>query len=722
MPTRRTFLHASALLTLGFCLPDGLAAAPAADELPAPLKNHPRVNAWIEILDSGEVRVLTGKTEIGQGIRTAVAQVAAEELDLPLSRISVVIADTGRTPNERYTAGSASIETSAMAVRYAAASARERLLERAAQRLKQPISALRWTADGIQATSGSGTRTLSLREAVGTEPLRDEVRLPVRLKAKAEHRVVGQSVPRTDIERMVRAEPVYIQDIRLPGMLHARVVRPPAYAARLRRLDTERLRREVPTLRHVWVDGSFIAVLATDEWQAQRGAIRAAELAEWVPAPDLPTEVPLRDALRQWPGPQRRVAEQGTALPDDEYPYRATYVKSYLMHGSVGPSCALAEYRGGTLRVWTHSQGVYPLRGSLSNWLNLPAERIRVTAVQGSGCYGHNGADDAAAEAALLAQAFPNTPIRLQWTRGDEHGWEPYGSAMRQDAAARLDESGAITHWRFTLWSDTHSTRPGGEAAQLLPARYAANPETLPSGGFNAGTYRNAKPYYAFPNQHIDAHVVRGPLRVSALRSLGAYGNVFALESFLDELAVASQQDPITLRLRHLTDPRARAVLERLRGLLPATPEVPEGLGVAFARYKNTGAYVAVGALVRADRAAGTLAVRKLWAVVDAGEVINPDGVRNQIEGGLIQAASWTLREAVRYDARHVTSLDWEGYPIFRFSDIPDVAVTLLDQADQPPLGVGEAAQGPTAAALANAVFRAAGQRLRELPLHLARG
>jgi CO/xanthine dehydrogenase Mo-binding subunit len=350
--------------------------------------------------------------------------------------------------------------------------------------------------------------------------------------------------------------------------------------------------------------------------------------------------------------------------------------------------------------------------------LHLSSENIHVTGVPGSGCYGHNGADDVAADVSLLAMAYPDTHIRLQWSREEEHTWEPYGSAMIMKASAHLDNGGKISGWKYELWSDNHTARPGGNAKNLLAARYLETPLIPGAGGYRGGATRNSEPYYSIPNQQIDAHFFNGPLRVSALRSLGAYANIFAIESFMDELAEKAGKDPYEFRIMHLQDERAKAVIRKLQELTATQKtDADSGIGMAFSRYKNSAAYCAVAALVSADKKEGTIRVHKMWAAIDAGEVINTDGLINQTEGGMIQSASWTLKEQVKFDNRHITSSDWEAYPIFRFNEIPDVEVVVLNQPEQEPMGAGEAAQGPAAAAIANAVYRACGKRIRELPI-----
>jgi CO/xanthine dehydrogenase Mo-binding subunit len=395
------------------------------------------------------------------------------------------------------------------------------------------------------------------------------------------------------------------------------------------------------------------------------------------------------------------------------------------MHGSIGPSCAVALAEAGGLTVWTHSQGVYPLRGAIAEMLRLPVDKVHAVHLEGSGCYGHNGADDAAADAALIAMALPGRPVRVQWMRDQEHAWEPFGAAMVTSVRAALDGGGAVTDWHYEVWSNAHSTRPGG-AGNLLPARHLATPFTQPvpepipqpTGGGD----RNAIPIYRFANTRVVHRFIPDmPLRVSALRGLGAYMNVFSIECFMDELAKAAGADPVDFRLRHLHDARARDVVRLAAEKFGwrAAAKLPKGCGrgFAFAKYKNLAAYMAVAVELEVQHETGHIRLLRFVAADDSGEIVNPDGIRNQVEGGIVQSASWTLGEAVTFDNTRITSRDWSTYPILRFPELPEsVEVHLIDRPGQPFLGTGECAQGPTAAAIGNALADATGIRMRELP------
>jgi CO/xanthine dehydrogenase Mo-binding subunit len=718
---RRDFLKQAGCFSIGFSL-SGYgwpAPAPPADELPGSLQDQPRIDSWLEVMDDGRVRVMTGKMELGQGIRTAIAQVAADELDMDVIRVEVHLAETGRTPHEGYTAGSGSIENSAMSVRYAAAAARQKLLEIAAKQWNMPAGQLTF-ANGKISTS-DGQREMNFAQLLKGARLEEEVKLPVALKPKENYRWVGKAVPRKDIENMVRAEAVYVQDLRFPDMVHARVIRPRTYQCSLLPFDEKTLTKGISGLLKLVKNGNFLGVITTEEYEAVQAQARLQERVQWSSPQTLPADSFLPDYIRNLPTETKRVEERGDTSPAGLRAgdtLKASYFKPYLMHASIGPSCAVALYQNGQLHLWTHSQGVYPLQEALSKMLGMATERIHITGVPGSGCYGHNGADDVAADAALLALAYPNQHVRLQWSRDDEHAWEPYGSAMRMDLEARLDANGRISHWHHDQWSDAHSTRPGGQAENLLAARHLEKPFAAKPARFSGGAYRNSEPYYDIPNLKVEAHFFVGPLRVSALRSLGAYANVFAIESFMDELAEKAGKDPLDFRLLHLKDERAVAVIEKVREMTRKEKTGKnEGIGFAFARYKNTASYCAVAAKVMADKKTGDVRVLRMWSAIDAGEVINPDGIINQTEGGMIQAASWTLREEVRFDQQHVSSRDWLSYPIFRFSDVPEVEVAVIARPNEKALGAGEAAQGPAGAAVVNAIYRACGKRVRQLPV-----
>jgi nicotinate dehydrogenase subunit B len=483
----------------------------------------------------------------------------------------------------------------------------------------------------------------------------------------------------------------------------------------------------MPGVLKIVRDGSFLAVIAEREFQAVSALRALGKTAQWDERAALPLQKELYSNLQRLAS-QDTVIFGGTAKPFAGPAIEATYRRPFQMHGAIGPSCAVGVFRNGMLTVWTHSQGVYPLRAAIAEMLRMPGERVRCIHMEGSGCYGHNGADDAAADAALVAVAFEGRPVRVQWMREDEHAWEPYGSAMVTSAKARL-ESGMIVDWQYEVWSSTHNMRPG-PAGNLAPAWALerpfsrATPKQIPQPA--GGGDRNAIPLYKFRNARVVDHFIPAmPLRVSALRALGGYMNVFSIESFMDELAGAAGADPVEFRLRHLDDARAAAAIRMAAdrfGWGAFKKQRGRGRGFAFARYKNLAAYTAIACEVEVERESGRVRMLRAVAANDSGEAVNPNGIRNQIEGGIIQSLSWTLHESVSFDATRVTSQDWAGYPILRFPDLPDsVEVHVINRPGQPFLGTGEAAQGPAAAALANAVADATGVRIREIPFSAAR-
>ncbi len=728
--SRRAALHGGGALMVSFALPALAQKAAAGGEqgLPGSLRHAPLLDAWVRIDAHGAVTAFTGKAELGQGIRTALLQVVAEELAVPLDAVSLVTADTARTPDEGFTAGSHSMQDSGTALRNAAAQARELLLAEAARRLKVAISELRAEAGAVLGPRGARVPYGTL---ISDTLLHVRARPESRLKDFASFSVMDRPVPRIDIPAKLTGGEAYVHDMRLPGMVHARVVRPPSYLATLAEVDTSAVEK-IPGVLTVIRDGSFLAVIAEEEWPCVKAQRALARAARWHETPCLPDAGQLHATLRTMTSQDELIFSRNE--PQRESPQlrtlAATYTRPYLAHGSIGPSCAVATFSEGLLTIWSHTQGVYPDRKAIAEMLHLPLNRVRCIHVEGSGCYGHNGADDAAADAALLAARMPGRPVRVQWMREQEHTWEPFGPAMLVDVRASLDSGGRIADWSYEVWSNTHAMRPG-PAGALLAARHIEStfppmqPHPLPQP--EGGGDRNAIPAYELPKARVMHHFLpQMPLRVSALRSLGAHMNVFAIESFIDELAAAAGTDPVMFRLQHLQDERAREVInaaaEEFRWAIREPPTQGNGYGFGFARYKNLAAYCAIAMQVRVDPDSGQVHVLRVAAAVDTGQVVNPDGVRNQIEGGILQSLSWTLFERVTFDRTRVTSCDWSGYPILRFDAVPEsVSIRILDRAGMPFLGCGEAAQGPAAAAVANAVANATGIRSRDLPLDRAR-
>ena len=694
------------------------------------LATNPDLDRWVVVRDDGTILVRSGKVELGQGIRTALTLIAADELGVHPDRVVVTGAATGEAPNEGVTAGSGSIEQSGTAVRQACAHARRLLLERAGTALGVDLGDL--SVDDGEVRSPDG-RTTSFAELGAGRPFGVDVDDVAEIRPLDARRWVGVGGPRVDLPAKVRGEGAFVHDLRLPGLRHARVVRPPWLGARLAALDAN------PSWTFdVIRRADFVAVVADRAADAVEAAARVARAARWEGGTDVDPQLDTADHLRSHVRRSTSIVE-GSAVIDDPPPpldhagaatvVAASYTKPFHLHGSIGPSAAVASFVDGRLSVWSHSQGVELLRHSLAEAVGLSADDLVVRHVDGAGCYGHNGADDAALDAAVVAMACPGTPIALSWSRADEHGWEPLSPAMTIDLSAGLDREGRLASWQHDVFSYPHGARPrptGSPAVSGLLAAWhlegqAVLPEPSPPRGFHSGAHRNADPLYDIPTRRIVSHLVDGPVRTSSTRGLGAFGNVFAIESFVDELALAAGTDPATFRLAHLTDPRAREVVEaavELAGGLDAPGGVDApGRGMAFARYENHKTCVCVVVEVEVVARTGAVRLRRAWIAADAGEVIDPDGLTNQLEGGLVQAASWALVERVDLGARGVVSRDWEGYPILRFSEVPEITTRLLDRPGRRSLGAGEATTGPTPAALANAVAQATGARLRDLPL-----
>ncbi len=723
--SRRTFLKGTGALIVAFGLPVELRAqtgnSPAKFGGPLPPRE---IDSWLVIAQDGSVTVQSGKVELGTGVSTALRQIVAEELDFPFERIIWVQADTTRTVDQRPTTGSETIKAGGAQMRQAAAEARQVLLELASTRLGAPVEQL-VVSNGVISVKGDPSKRVSYGELIGGKRFYREVTGRVKPKSPKSYRLVGTPVKRVDIPGKVTGTYTYIQDVRLPGMLHGRVVRPAGVGATLISVDQDSV-RNVPGVVQVVRKGNFVGVVAESEEQAIRAA-RELKVA-WQEPSNLPETKDLHEMLRKTPSTPRELAKSGdveAALASATKLLKATYRWPFQSHGSIGPSCGVADVRNGGATIWSGTQGAHQLRPTIAQLLGLSPENVRVIFVEASGCYGHNGADDAAADAALLSQAV-GKPVRVQWMRHDEHGWEPKGPAMVMDVRAGLDAQGNVVAWDYAVWTPTHNSRPSGQAASLLAGQLAGAPwgRTVQAGGD-----RNAKHTYRFENDRVIVHWLNtSPLRPSALRGLGAPQNTFANESFMDELAVAAGADPIDFRLRHLTDPRSRAVLEAVAkranwksGPSPQKVAGHQGLaigrGVSFVRYRTTDAYVSAIAEVEVNRANGQVRVTRVTVAHDCGLIINPDGLANQIEGNVIQAISRTLKEEVKFDRSRVTSLDWNSYPILTFPEVPDdIEIELINRPDQPAMGAGEPTTCAIPAAIANAIFDATGVRLRTIP------
>ena len=702
--------------------------------LPRPLLHTPALDAWIRFGVDGTVTVFSGKAELGQDLRTSVAMIAADELDVSLGRIRVIMADTGQSPDEGYTGSSMSLETSGNAIRYAAAEARYIILAEAHEELEAPVERLTVT-DGTIADPVTG-RSTTYWELYGGKRFDCPVTGVVRPKRPGAYRIVGQPQDRLDLVAKVTGQTRFVQDLALPGMVHGRIVRPPGYDARLVSID-EATAEGMPGVILVVRDGSFVGVVAEREEQAVEAMEALQRTAIWQNDTDLPPQETLQDHMLNQPE-RAFLLVDGTPVegpippvevpPDSAHTLAATYYRPYHAHASLGPSAAVALIEDEKLTVWTHSQGVYPVRAGLAHVLGMPQENVRCIHVDGPGSFGHNGADDAALDAALLARAVPGRPVSLKWTRADENAWEPYGAATVIGMQGSLNANGDIVGWNHDVWGYTHvlRPRPQGNVVSLLSAWHLAKPFAQPKArpilSPQVGIHRNADPLYTFPRKRIVKHFLPdSPLRVSALRGLGSYANVFAVESFLDEMAHVAGIDPVQYRLRYLADERSRAVVEAAaeradwqKGARPRGDG--RGRGFAFAQYKNRQVYVATVIDLTVDRDSGRVRLERVVVCADAGQIVNPNGLSSQVEGAFVQAVSWTLKEQVTFGRHGVTSTDWRSYPILRFREAPEIEIVLLNQPGLPFLGVGEGAMGPAPAAIANAIYDAVEVRLREIP------
>ena len=696
----------------------------SAPVLPGPLKDNPSLDRWVAFPAPGQVAISTGRVEIGQGVLTAMVQIAADELDVAMARIAIRSGNTEVTPNEGYTAGSQSIQFGGMAMRQACADVRALFLDQAAKVLACQASELS-IRDGSILRKGAATGqdywTLAGAVDLKANATGSGARKPI-----ADLKSIGQSSARLDLPAKIFGEATFIHDMQLDGMVHARVVRQPNRGASIGSVDEASIKRAAKAPVQFVRQGNFLAILGDDETAVDLAAVAADTHVKWQNV-EAPTAIQQEaNWLLQQPAVDRVFGAPDQGNPQGKQRFEATYTRGYLAHASISPSCGLAEFRDGHLTVWTHCQGVFPLRAALMKTLGLEASAITVHHVQGSGCYGHNGADDAAADAAIIAMQMPGKPIRVRWRREEEFIYEPKTPTMIVKVHALLDEAGKPTDWTQEIWSPTHNQRPGA-GGNLLGALALPNPPPEPppndvpesNGG---GATRNAEPLYDFAaKRHIHHLVTETPIRTSALRGLGAMPNVFALECCIDELAERAGADPVAYRLSLTADKRARAVIEKVAAMAGWKAGEPggagRGRGIAFARYKNRAAYTACVVELDVDE---EIRLRHVWCATDAGLVINPDGVINQLEGGIIQSASWVLKEQVRFDnsvSSGIASFDWETYPVLKFSEVPEIDIELINTKDEVPLGVGEVTAGPTAAAIGNAVSHALGSRIRDLPL-----
>ncbi|HXI33091.1 MAG TPA: molybdopterin cofactor-binding domain-containing protein [Gemmatimonadales bacterium] len=721
---RREFLKTSGALVVGFSM-FGAASAQNAQALRTPKSvAKEAVDSWLTISPDNRVTVYCGKVDLGTGSRTALAQLAAEELDVAFERIEMVMGDTATTPDQWLTAANLTIFQGGSELRRAAASARRALVERAAQRLSVPVDEL-IVDDGVVRTKSNPAQALRYGELIG-DGLKVEVDPKVALRKSSEYRLIGKSIRRVDIPGKVTGEFTYIHDVRVPGMLHARVIRSDLNEAHIDEVDLSEARKVhgyVQTVRKK----NFLAVVARSEWAAIKAA-RAVKVY-WRPGTPLPDQGGMFDYWRRLPVAKEEITQTAgdakAALETSARRVKARYDFAVQTHATIGPSCAVADFKDGKLTVWTSSQATHSMQHELSAITGLPRDAIRLVFVEGAGCYGRNGTEDAAADASLISQTI-GKPVRVQWSRADETARSPKSPPRSMDLEAGLDAQGNVVAWNGDFYIALN------QIVAFKPLDFpllAAMESGLPRPGNWVGfLFQNSGQPYPFPNVRVNTkHISETFFRSSHLRSPGRIENSFANESFMDELAAAAKADPAEFRLRYLKDDRAIDVIQAAMKLAgwQARPgpnpnagsgDVVSGRGISYLRYNNAITYVAAVAEVEVDKRSGAIRVTRVCAGHDCGEMVNPDGVANQVQGGVLQTVSRTLKESVRWTGDRVTSVDWATYPIMTMTEAPKVEVALIDRPGTTAWGAGEPMACAIPAAIGNAVFDATGVRLRSVP------
>ncbi|MDE3178836.1 MAG: xanthine dehydrogenase family protein molybdopterin-binding subunit [Acidobacteriota bacterium] len=738
--SRRGFLQSMSGLVVAFSL---FGAAPPADAAQESLAPPPAGNldAWLAVRPDNTATLFTGKVETGTGVETALAQYAAEELDFPIDRLDVVMGTTAVTVDQGPSYGSMTVRYAGPQIRHAAAAGREALLDLAAKHFGVPAGQL-VTTQGTITVAGSPTQTITYGKLVDGKRLNIQIGASgerfamkvapnARTKDPAKYTVVGRPIERKDIPGKVTGRFSYVQDVRVEGMLHGRVVRPYGVEATLLRVDETGL-KDIPGFVQVIRRENFLGVVAETEWAAIQAAAKLgstlnpsgpdAGQAKWSNWNGLPKMDDIWGTVRSTAVIRNfSVASQGSAasaLAQASRTLKATYKTPYQMHGSIGPSCAVADVKGDRAIFWSGTQMPHQTRRDMAKLLGIPLEGVEVRWLEASGAYGRNGLEHVVADAAIMSQGVQR-PVRVQWMRWDEHGWEPKSPPIVQDLQGALDGAGRVTAWQHHMWiptlADTH----------LIAAALIGRPDATGTTGTGGPAIKYA---YTFENADVAVHGEgRVGLLTAWLRSPGQFETTFAMESFIDELAAAVQQDPLAFRRAYLKDPRAIAVLNAAAGAYgwesrPANTKADRsgkpahGRGLAWVDRDDT--RVATIADVTVDPGSGQIKVDRVVVAHDCGLVVNPDGLKNQIEGNVIQSISRTLHEEVTFDTAHVTSQDWQGYPILRFEEIPDrIDIVLVNNSPEyPSTGAGEPSTNPTAAVISNAVFDAVGVRLRQIP------
>jgi CO/xanthine dehydrogenase Mo-binding subunit len=719
-PSRREFLQGTGILIVGFSFPSFCRTAVPENMIPSKIVALDEVDAFLAIDASGRVTLYSGKVELGTGVSTALTQIVAEELDVPLASVGLVEGDTALTPAQGKTWGSLTIQAGGIQIRQAAATARQALLQEAGKRLGVPASDLIIDQGAVRPRGGD--KQVTYADLIGGKKLSLKLDKQAPLKDPANYKIVGRPIPRYDIPPKITGQFIYVQDFKLPGMLHARVVRPSAIGATLQSVDETSI-NGIPGVVKVVRQNNFLAAVAESEWSAIRAAQKLK--VSWSAWDGLPEQSKLWEYVRATKVNKddvtSNVGNVEQALAQAAKRISATYNFAINSHASMGPSCAVADFKDGKLTCWSATQAPHDLRLQLAAMLSMSETDVHVVYLEGPGCYGRNGSEDAAADAALLARAV-GRPVRVQWMREDENGWDPKGPPTLMDLQAGLDANGQVVAW----YSQLYVPEGGGGNVRLLAAEAAGLP--FEKGMFPGNIINNSAIPYAFPTVRTVAHrLAETPFRPSWIRAPGRMQNTFCNEAFLDELAVAAGADPFEFRLHYLAnDPRGTELLKRLlhfaqwqgrTSTKSAGSDIATGRGVTYVKYELARTYVGAVADVEVNRKSGDITVKRVAIVQDCGQIINPDGVLNQIEGNVIQTVSRTLKEEVTFDRSRVTSVDWASYPILTFPEVPVVDIDLIDRPTEKPWGVGEPAASVVPSAIANAVFDAVGVRMRSVPL-----
>jgi len=716
--SRRNILKSTGALVVSFTLAgkaSEVLAQGAASAKPLTLTD---VDSFLAIDKAGKVTLYTGKVDLGTGINTALAQMCAEELDLPFNSVSLVTGDTALTPDQGTTWGSLTVQSAGMQIRNASATARSALLDEAAKKLNARKEDLT-VSDGV--ISGGGKK-ISYAQLVGGKTFNLKVDDKATAKNPKDYKLVGKSIARVDIPDKIAGKFTYMQDFRVPGMMHGRVVRPPAYGATLESVDENSV-KSIPGVRVVR-DKNFLAVVASSEWNAIRAAQQLK--AQWSKAATLPDQAKLWEHVRGTKVVQDQVtSDTGStkdALAGDGKKISATYEFAVNLHGSIGPSCAIAEFKNGKLTSWSASQATHTLRKQLAQMFGMSPDDVRCIYLEGAGCYGRNGHEDAAGDAAILAKAI-GKPVRVQWSRTDEHGWEPMGPPTLVDIRAAMDSSGNVAAWESDFFIPQQTA--GSFLVPLTGAVLAGMPQKDDIAPGNI--FQNSAIPYKFTNvRTVCRRLENTVFRPSWIRTPGRMQNTYANESFMDELAAEAKVDPIAFRRKYLDDKRGLELLDRLVALSkwearPAAQQVAsgnilKGRGMSYVKYELVRTYVGAVADVEVDRTTGKVTVPRFYLVHDCGQMINPEGVKLQLDGNVIQTLSRTLMEEVKWDRSMVTTLDWASYPIITFPDVPELHYDLIDRPNERPWGAGEPSAAVVPSAVANAIFDATGVRMRSVP------